>query len=406
MLALGLFMSVAMPMPEQVRAAQQKIDPIETMIIEGKFTAATRQIDTGLASGRDIPRWCRLKALLLAYGGSAEALPFAMRALSSKPHARETLETAALVHSALGRDSDAVTLAKRLIETDKQNQIAFAVLAHHYAEKRDITRALSYQSKVLDEKNPSFHALYKVALDLEKTSQLEKAVNALNKLVDTYPRSSTAWTLRGQFYRRLDSRERAMKDFREAYRLSPENIGAAVMIAKVLSNEKRFEEALPYYDKFIESGAPVASAFSKRGDCHRHLGHLDKAIEDYDRALDILTPKGSESIRGKSIARLAPNYTRLFKTIWIVRAQAYYEKGDSAKALTELGEFIETFPKDSSARYIRYQMLRKDRSYAKALMDIGYLVDQYPDIKKWRKEQAELCKIIEKEKRSRSVPRR
>jgi len=82
---------------------------------------------------------------------------------------------------------------------------------------------------------------------------------------------------------------------------------AALDPAAKLVSAKRFEEAIKLYDEALAQ-APVARAFAMRGYSHAQLGRHAKAIEDYDRALELdpegVCCSGTRSNRARSLLQL------------------------------------------------------------------------------------------------------
>ena len=82
-------------------------------------------------------------------------------------------------------------------------------------------------------------------------------------------------------------------------------VRAALQPADRLVEQKRYAEAVKLYDESLAK-APSARAFAMRGYAWAHLGEHAKAIEDYDRAmeLDPLCCSGTRSNRARSYLHL------------------------------------------------------------------------------------------------------
>lgn len=365
-----------------------KVSSIERLIQSGNFNAADREINKGIASKKALDKWYRLKALSYYYGGNRAALAYANRAARINPKSIEALEAVALISSGRGREKASLTWAKKLLELDKDNQIACAVIGHMKAKKRELVKANQCFSRIIESKKPDFHALYLVANDLQHTSQFKKSIKAMNKLVESYPDSSLALVCRGMFYKRTDSLSLAIKDFNKVRQLNPENRLATLMLAKIYRAQGDYAKALPYFDDFIKVYTTVASAYTKRAECHSHLEQYEEAITDYSRAIKLLMPQTNDNlINKKAYSKMRANVKREYKICWIQRADSYAKSGDSLSAIEQLTVFLKFFPEDSTARYSRYKLFVKIGKFHKALRDIDYLVKQYPDISKFRKER-------------------
>ena len=373
--------------------SKSRVSSIEILIQNGNLSAADKAIEKGIATRKSLANWYRLRALSYYYGGNRASLAYANRAVRINPNSIEALEAVALVSCGRGKDKASLTWAKKLSELDKENQLACAVLGHLSAEKREIVEANQCFSKIVNHKHPDFHALYMVSHDLQRTSQLKLTIKAMNKLVSSFPDSSLALIARGMFYKRTDSMLLAIKDFNKVRKLSPDNAMATLMLAKIFRAQGDYEKALPYFDEYLKVYPSVASAYTKRAECYGHLGQHDKAIADYSRAINLLVPgTGDKMINMKEYSQMRSKVKREYKICWIQRADTYAKKGKAPKAIALLTTFLKCFSKDSTARYLRYKLFLKTKMFHQALIDIDFLIKQYPDISKFHKERTLLLR--------------
>lgn len=117
------------------------------------------------------------------------------------------------------------------------------------------------------------------------------------------------------------------------------------------------EELIGYYTGVIEFGggtkAELGNAFYNRGNAFYYLGVLEKAIEDYSRAI-VLNPDQAE--------------------IFYNRANSYADLGDHERAIEDYSQAIRLKPNYDAAYYNRAnshlrrgQLLRAVEDYKKAL---------------------------------------
>lgn len=70
---------------------------------------------------------------------------------------------------------------------------------------------------------------------------------------------------------------------------TPQNLAIALNSrGNVYLNLKDYDRAIADYDQAIELNAKYAVAFSNRGAAYRSKGRYDRAIQDYDRAIEII----------------------------------------------------------------------------------------------------------------------
>ncbi|GHU58495.1 hypothetical protein FACS1894133_3350 [Clostridia bacterium] len=119
-----------------------------------------------------------------------------------------------------------------------------------------------------------------------------------------------------------------------------------------------FDKAIEEYDKAIELKADYAEAYNGRGMSYDELGKYDKAIADYDKAIE-----------------LDPDYSIAYNN----RANTYInlEKYDKAKA--DCDKAIELKPDYAAAYCNRGIAYRKSGKYDKAIADYDKAIKLDPD---------------------------
>jgi TPR repeat protein len=149
----------------------------------------------------------------------------------------------------------------------------------------------------------------------EQMTSIVNDVIALDRHVYT-ARASYLAGLRPEWGGSLEEMERVIEGWRRL--LEPRQIArfermvedakwrTALAPAENLYRAKQYKEAAEHYTRALEK-APVARAFAMRGAAYAELGQHDKAIEDFNRALE-LDPdgeccSGTRSSRGRSYLR-------------------------------------------------------------------------------------------------------
>lgn len=108
--------------------------------------------------------------------------------------------------------------------------------------------------------------------------------------------------------------------------------------ANLLFADKKYDEALALLEQFLEQNPIVYQAHLSIGDCYREKGELDKAIEEYNRALEKAQKDkemGKETV-AKALAALGEIYLR---------------KEDFEKAQNYFKQSIETYPENEILAY-------------------------------------------------------
>ena len=82
--------------------------------------------------------------------------------------------------------------------------------------------------------------------------------------------------------------------------------------AAKLFNEKNYDQALTALEEFLAKNPNAYQAYILIGDCYREKGEMDKAIESYNKAIDLAKSdeKMGKSITAKALAAIGDCYLR------------------------------------------------------------------------------------------------
>ncbi len=108
------------------------------------------------------------------------------------------------------------------------------------------------------------------------------------------------------------------------------------------------DRAIQDYDRAIEVDASIATIFNNRGATYNHLGNYDRAIQDFDEAI-----------------RLDPNDGFALSN----RALTYFNKQDYDRAIRDYDEVIRLDPSDAIAFYDRGNAHGSLGNYDRAIRD-------------------------------------
>jgi tetratricopeptide (TPR) repeat protein len=204
---------------------------------------------------------------------------------------------------------------------------------------------------------------------------------ACTEMIGQNAQDAWAYALRGARYYARGDLDRALADFARRVELEPQNPEAynlrgllhedraaretgsgQVTLAATLAAAKHLERALADYDRAIELDPKYASAYVNRADVYRKNGDRERALADYGKAIE-LAPKyavayGQRALFyqqagdvGRALAdyntaiRLNPNYVAAHRD----RADIHFRKGDLERALADHSRVIVLEPNDATA---------------------------------------------------------
>jgi len=218
-----------------------------------------------------------------------------------------------------------------------------------YEKKGDFPRAISDTNEAIrsDPDNPL--CWLSLASQLRKTGECEKGMAAIAKIFDSGRVDLLALLERGDLYRCLGDVERALSDYKEAARLSPENGLCWLSLANLFKETQQYEKAIDALSRALEKQPGNLPARILRADIYRLQRANEKAMADASEAV-----------------RLHPDRAEAYTA----RASAYNAAKQYEDAIADANRAIEINPRDFDAclqRGFAYLQLHK---YEQAVGDV------------------------------------
>ena len=99
-------------------------------------------------------------------------------------------------------------------------------------------------------------------------------------------------------------------------------------LGEIVREEGDYEQALTYYNAYLESGNIESSAlYNQMAVCSMETGDYDRALSYIQQGLLVSTPEQAKTLRHNEVA-------------------VYEKQGDFAAAYEKAGEFLEDYPED------------------------------------------------------------
>jgi tetratricopeptide (TPR) repeat protein len=144
-----------------------------------------------------------------------------------------------------------------------------------------------------------------LAVGYTRMSRARDAVRILDDWLKFQPDNPQAHYLRGDFYRKLGSMQKAVPDFRRAVELDPGRVDAHRGLAVALHEIGRFEEALEHLDVVRRSQPADAKVEVLRARCLGQVGQMEQAVSLLDGVL-ASEPENASALRARGeLAMLA-----------------------------------------------------------------------------------------------------
>lgn len=234
--------------------------------------------------------WTNLAQLQLEMNdlrAARTSLEVAVGLKSDLPWPSLMLGTMELDHN---RFSEAKKLFDETLRLDSSSVAAYLNRAIASIGLGDFKSALADLNKIEKHAEENTRILFVRELVYRRLGNKAQAEQDLASGLALQPRDARSWNARGEAKLRAQpmDAEGALEDFRQASLSSPHLRNSYENMATVLSEYlKRPEEAIQALDQAIECDPQYALAWSGRSVIHARVGHVENAIADARRALEL-----------------------------------------------------------------------------------------------------------------------
>lgn len=336
----------------------------EIAAAQGNIDEALRKADSAAASAGDAGKAKMssfLADLYLRKGDKAKADKI-VRELDPAAMNAEGLLSLVKYYLGAGQDAQAQSLFKQALKRYPES----AEVNYHYgqylSQKNQYGEAASYYKKALSVAPSIQIVAYQYVQCLMATNQYGEAKTYVDDMDRKYPNSLLTLGLKLQYHLLADERRQAIdtvkritrvipyaprpytilanlywqegilplaeKNARKAISLKEKTVLPHLMVGDVLLNQKRFPEALAFYERVLEVQPDNLVALLQTGDLYLAQGQPRKAEEQYSKAL-------------KANPRLKSIRTKI--------AWAKAQGGDMNSALAMSRQYLQEVPTDPQA---------------------------------------------------------
>jgi tetratricopeptide (TPR) repeat protein len=190
----------------------------------------------------------------------------------------------------------------------------------------------------------------------------ERAIADFNEAIRLTPNDADAYNDRGIAWEQIGEFDRALADFNEAILLAPQTGESAIFYASrgnALAEKSAFDRAIVDYNNAIRLDPKYSNAYNGRGTAWKELGQFDRAIADYTDAI-----------------RLSPKFEKAYAN----RGESWRLKGDLDRAVADQDRAIALNPKDGLGYVLRGDTLRYKGDFAEAIADYKRALQTTPGL--------------------------
>ena len=335
-------------------------------VAEKNFDLAEKEFRTALQldpANRDANY--NLGVLLMAKGAAAEAIPHFQRVLPPTLATQFNLVQAYLQTKAT---AEALQLASELSTQNKDDlQLHFSLGSMLASEKQ--YKAAQLELEKADALQPgTFEILYNLGQAYLRGGDYAKADLALSRALKLKPDSPETLYQLAQVYaddsRPLDALDLLVR----AHKIAPDNTDIIYLMAQVSISQNYFEDAIPLLESGLKLAPRRADLLAALGESYYMSGKVDKALEIFQRLVEV-------EPSARSYAFLGLSYRNLGR---FDEAKQYFERGlkldpHNSSCLFNLGFIAERQGDTATADTLFQEVLKYNPDYSDALLELANL---------------------------------
>ena len=352
-----------------------KIDPKSspTAINLGNLYLAQQKMDLAEKSFRGVLRVdpansdanYNLGLLFMANRAPAEAIVHFQRVHPANVLSRFNLTRAYLE---AGRTAEGLKTAAELSAQNADDVHLHFTLGVLLASEKQFRAAQLELEKANALQPETFETLFNLGQAYLRTADFSNAEAALNRALKLQPGSAEALYVLAQVEQAQSKSTDALDLLVRAHKLSPENTDIIFQLARVSMTQNYFEDAIPLLESGIKIAPQRADLHAALGESYFMSGKAEKAIEEFQKLIDLEPVAGSYAFMG-----LAYRHLGRFD-----EARRYFETGlkkdpHNISCLFNVGYIEERQGNHARAELLFLQVLRANPEYPEALLELANL---------------------------------
>ena len=248
---------------------------------------------------------------------------------------------------------------------------------------KDYQKALEYYTKEI-ELRPVFSLGYRnrAGLYYFDLNDKEKALEDYNKAIELDPENKDHYYFRAQFFKQEEEYEKALADYNKAIEIDPDDMDNIDQKANLLIELDRYEEGINLFEFIIEKYSKLISQNKIKYDegmqeiiytCEhisdvylKHFNDYKNSLLYVEKAIKAYTTLKEKYLRGESYAIS-------------LRANIYYKNGEKDKALADYQKAIELDPTWRNQYINLSNFYLANKNYEKAILTIDKTIEMDHD---------------------------
>ena len=229
---------------------------------------------TWIATGKVHEQAGRLEDALAAYNKAWEI-----------EHLEDLRVAIGNLHIRLGHDKEASEWLRAGVTADTKPEVVYNYAVSLMRGEKYLA-AIPPLRTVVRERPDMPQGWQALAQCLVATEKYGEAIDPYEQALLLQPDAKTAFLL-GSVAQKAGDNEKAITAYQQAVALDPKYTKAQYNLALALMDAKRYDEAVVTFDGLIKQEGPSYRAFYSQGLSYFYLGKYDRALEDFESALDL-----------------------------------------------------------------------------------------------------------------------
>jgi len=269
-----------------------------------------------------------------------------------------------------GQSAQAIDEYKKALELDPNNSLIFSEMAESYLRNNRLREAVDVAQKAIqaDRDNIEAHKLLTTvylqvigrasAQQPPSTETINNAIHEFEEIVRIDPTERQSFLMLGRLYQIKGERDKAADIYKKFLGVEPGSEEGVTALAKLHMDAGNYKEAVELLESFVKQRPDSDSALQTLGEAYSDMQEYAKAAEAYKRA-----------------SELDPDNVELKKA----EAQALFLADDIDSAGKRYEDLIKVEPEDGVARLRLGQIYRRQMKYDLARQNLEKASQAFPD---------------------------
>jgi len=193
------------------------------------------------------------------------------------------------VYTQLRKFDEAIALIEDLLEKASKDEKAdiYLEMADVYEEWEKYIKVIECLEKCLLIQTKNEEALNRMWFTIELTEHYQESIRFHNILIDLDPYNAGAWYNIAHAYNGINNFEKALESFEFVLAIDEEYSPAYIDAGDLFFKQKKYNEAIVYYEQFIEKNGLNKEIFYKIAESYQEQGKYAKARTYLKKAINI-----------------------------------------------------------------------------------------------------------------------